>query len=394
MKRRYQLEDALNPTICNEDSIQLIKSDPEAYSLFQEFPPEHQDKILHFIQGTQGLPVVYDPFFKMIFNPSTTPERLERFLSSLMNQKIHIVDIIPREGTQMIEKGSFVIMDILVQTEDGSYINVEMQKYGYKFTGERSTCYMADLIMRQYTKVKSIKKSNFTFKDMKPVYLIILMEKSSQNFIEVSPEYIHRAHYICDTGAEIKFLANYTYISLDTFRSVSHNINSYLDAWFTFLSSDSPNDILKLINAYPEFLEYYHDIAIFRTKPRELMTMYSEVLAQIDRNTELLMIEEMNQEIEKLRLNIAEMNTEYQEVLLAIQNKNFEIQAKDSEIQAKDSEIQAKDSEIQAKDSEIQAKDIEIAMNLFKNGADYDLVRNSIKSITDDELISLYESTK
>lgn len=132
------------------------------------------------------------------------------------------------------------------------------------------------------------------------------MENSSQNFKAVEPEYIHRTHYVCDTGAEINFLANYTYISLDTFRSVSQNISNYLDAWFTFLSSDAPEDIIKLTEAYPEFQEYYHDIAIFRKKPKELMNMYSEVLAQMDKNTERLMIEEIKQELEELKKNLAE----------------------------------------------------------------------------------------
>ena len=305
MPEEKTLQDALQEPMSREKALQVIKSSPEAYATFLEFPIEHQERILEFIQGTRGLPILYDPFFKKIFNPSDTPERLERFLSCLMNQKIRIIDVIPREGTQMVEKGSFVIMDVLVQTEDGSYVNVEMQKHGYKFTGERSTCYMSDLVMRQYTKVKSEKKDKFTFKDMKPVYLIVLMENSSQNFKAVAPEYIHHAHYVCSTGAEINFLANYTYISLDTFHSVSQNIDSYLDAWFTFLSSDDPKDVLKLIEAYPEFEEYYHDVAMFRKRPKELMNMYSEVLAQIDKNTERYMIEEMQKEVEDLKAKLS-----------------------------------------------------------------------------------------
>lgn len=259
-----------------------------------------------------------------------------------MEQKIRIIDVIPREGTQMDEKGSFVIMDVLVQTEDGSYINVEMQKYGYRFTGERSTCYMSDLVMRQYNKVKSEKRKNFTFKDMKPVYLIVLMENSSSNFKEVAPKYIHHAHYVCDSGAEVNFLANYTYISLDTFHAVRQNINSYLDAWFTFLSSDEPQDIINLITSYPEFEEYYHDIAMFRKTPKELITMYSEVLAQIDKNTERLMVDEMKQELEELKQEVASSNAEN-------------------------------------------------ARNLFLNGVSFEIVRDSIKALSEETLREIYD---
>ena len=330
------LKRALKDPISREEALRRIQSDPEAYATFIEFPNEHQEKLLEFIQGIRGLPLLYDPFFKKIFNPSDTPERLERFLSCLMDQKIHIVDVIPREGTQMVEKGSFVVMDILVQTEDGSYINVEMQKFGYDFTGERSTCYMSDLVMRQYTKVKSIKKKDFLFKDMKPIHLIVLMQHSSENFIKVEPNYIHHARYICDTGAEINFLANYTYVSLDIFHSVSQNISNYLDAWLTFLSSDAPEDIIKVIDSYSEFEEYYHDIAAFRANPKELMNMYSEILAQIDRNTERYMIEEKQQKIER-------------------QNQEIEKQSKEIEKQSKEIEKQSKEIErLEAKIKELE----------------------------------------
>ena len=37
-------------------------------------------------------------------------------------------------------------------------------------------------------------------------------------------------------------------------------INSKLDAWLTFFSSDKPADILKLVQAYPEFRDLYAHI--------------------------------------------------------------------------------------------------------------------------------------
>ena len=330
--------------------MQRIIDDPVAYRLFSNFPSDYQEKVLEFIQGIRGLPILYDSFFQNIFNPSVTPERLERFLSSLMNQKISIMHVIPREGSQLVDKGSFVVMDILVKTEDGSLINVEMQKHGYEFTGERSTCYMSDLVMRQYTQVKSQKKQKFSFKDLKPVYLIVLMENSTKNFKQVAPEYIHRIHYTCDTGADINFLANYTYISLDTFRSLSHNISSYLDAWFTFLSSDTSSDILRLIEAYPEFKEYYQDIALFRTNPRELMNMYSEALLQMDKNTANYMIEEVQKELEEVQNELAVRQNE-------LANAQDELAVRRNELANAQNELAVKDAYI---------KELEAKLNLHK----------------------------
>ena len=369
MTNNHKLHEILGDPISRDEALQIIRSDFTANKIFQDFPADYQDQVLEFIQGIRGLPILYDSFFQNIFNPSTTPERLERFLSCLMNQTIHIVHVIPREGSQMVDKGSFVIMDILVQTEDGSYINVEMQKHGYEFTGERSTCYMSDLVMRQYSQVKAEKEKKFSFKDLKPVYLIVLMENSTKNFKKVAPEYIHHVHYTCDTGAEVNFLANYTYISLDTFHSVSQNITSYLDAWFTFLSSDAPEDILKLIEAYPEFQEYYHDIALFRKNPKELMNMYSEALVQMDKNTANYMIEEMQKEVDELaaevsakKQELAERKQELAESKQELAESNQELAESKQELAESKQELAESKQELAEKDAYIQKLETQLGI--------------------------------
>lgn len=37
-------------------------------------------------------------------------------------------------------------MDIVVELEDGSIADVEVQKVGYAFPGERMACYSADML--------------------------------------------------------------------------------------------------------------------------------------------------------------------------------------------------------------------------------------------------------
>ena len=146
---------------------------------------------------------------------------------------------------------------------------------------------LSDLIMRQYNRIRKEKMHKFHYRDMKPVYLIVLMEKSSKEFRQTAPFYIYRYQTIYDSGAEITSLPHTLYISLDTFHEVVQDINTELDAWLTFLSSDAPSDIIKLVTAYPKFQEYYNDISKFRKNPKELVNMFSEALAIMDRNTEL-----------------------------------------------------------------------------------------------------------
>ena len=57
-------------------------------------------------------------------------------------------------------------------------------------------------------------------------------------------------------------LQEYLFVPLDIFRKILHNkgIRNQLEAWLTFLSSDEPEIIEKLILAYPSFRAYYQEI--------------------------------------------------------------------------------------------------------------------------------------
>ena len=103
---------------------------------------------------------------------------------------------------------------------------------------------------------------------------------------------------------------------------VSQNIDTKLQAWLTFLSSDEPKDILNLITHYPEFAEYYKDIVAFRKKPKELISMYSEALAILNHNTELYMINELQNSIKEKDAIIAEKDSTIAENRATIKAKD------------------------------------------------------------------------
>ncbi len=201
----------------------------------------------------------------------------------------------------MSDTGSFIIMDIIVTLSDGTTVNVEIQKIGYDFPGERASCYISDFIIRQYNRVKDERVKHFSFRDLKPVILIVIMEESTSVFKAVAPKYIHREKISFDSKAKVQTLFKTIYTSLDTFHTVVHNINTKLEAWLTFLSSDHPADIVRPVNAYPEFLACYQDNMEFRKKPKELMNRYSEALAILDKNTEIYMCENLKKEVEELK---------------------------------------------------------------------------------------------
>ena len=366
-KKLYTLSDILGEAMPYEEAVTLIEADPEARKHFNSLSPAAQQKVISFIQGNTGLKILGDKCFKEIISPKNRTDRLDSMLSAILGENVTVQSVLPREGIVLNEKGSFVVMDILVQLENGTFINVEVQRVGYLFPGARSSCYLADLVMRQYNMVRSTYQDSFSYNLMNPIILIVLMENSSENFAVATPHYIHREQITYDSNAVVKTLTQTIYISLDTFRSVVQNINTELDAWLTFLGSDSPADIVKLVNAYPEFIEYYKDIVEYRRHPKELMNMFSEALAIMDRNMEKYMIDEWKAKLEEQKATIQEQESTIQANEAIIQEKESVIQKKESVIQEKESVIQEKESVIQEKEFTIQELKAQLKAALDEN---------------------------
>ena len=127
-------QSALTPAFSTLEEVEnYLKSNQKLWELFHLLPPKIQQELLDFCIGKKGLKITYDAVFKKIFDPKEHPERLEQIITELVGRKVKIIDVLTKEGSQLSEKGAFVIMDALVQLDDGTYANVEMQKIGYNF---------------------------------------------------------------------------------------------------------------------------------------------------------------------------------------------------------------------------------------------------------------------
>lgn len=100
-------------------------------------------------------------------------------------------------------------------------------------------------------------------------------------------------------------------ISLDPFRSVVQNIDTEQKAWLSFLTADDPDEIVRLVNAYPDFLPCYRDIISFRRRPKELITTFSDALREMDRNTEVYMVEQLAKEVQEKDHALAEKDNTF-----------------------------------------------------------------------------------
>lgn len=332
------------------DVLSYLNSIPNLWETFSQLPEATRELMIGFFLGENGLPVTYDTVFRMVFNPYNHGDRIEALLSALFGRKVKIIDVLSREGTQLSEKASFVIMDVLVVLDDGTYANVEMQKIGYQFPIERSDCYSADIIMRQYSRLKAEYKDSFSFKQMGKVFCIVLMEHSPAAFHEAPSIYKHNRYMQFNTGImrDKTGLHEDIFLCLDTFQKNIHNVDatsSMLDVWLTFLSSTDTETILHLITEFPEFLPIYKEISEFALNPEELLHMFSEELYIMDRNAERLMVTELEETVAAKDNIIAEKDN-------ALAEKDNVIAEKDNALAEQDNVIAEKDALI----AQLQAK--------------------------------------
>ena len=96
--------------------------------------------------------------------------------------------------------------------------------------------------------------------------------------------------------------------SFPGFRDIVHNkgIRNKLEAWLEFLSTDSPEEIAELVEAYPEFRKLYAEVYGLCLNVERVMEMFSKELQELDRNTVQYMIDEMQEEIDEQRQKLDE----------------------------------------------------------------------------------------
>ena len=375
---------ALFPYYREKDEIlQEIYSNPQLESTFSCWEKERQEEFLDFCCGNRGVKVLYDTFFKIVFNPDSGKDNLIRLISVMIGRPVKEIMVLPA-ASQMGGDRSLVIMDIVVQTEDGSIINVEVQKHGYMFPGERAACYSADLLLRQYQRVrreaserlsearKKGKKTAdmFSYRDIRPVITIVFMESSTAEFHKFPDRYVHTITGQSDTGLRLNVLQQYIFVPLDIFKEnmKKYGIRSEQDAWAAFLSSDSPEVICTLIEQYPEqFLDLYRKLSGICQNTEGVMNMFSEELAILDRNTVILMQEEMKKEIELQKAEIERNKVVLEQNKAELEQNKAELEQNKAEIERSKAELSQSREELNQSREELNQTKTEIERQKAEN---------------------------
>ena len=334
--------------------LKELRENKRLWETFCGWEEKYQKEYLDICTGVKGVKLLYDTYFKAIMNPDTRPERLNDFLSEILGKKIKILKVLPNESAKIAAESSLLIMDIVVQFEDGSIANVEVQKVGYLFSGQRSACYSSDLLLRQYKRVRLELGKSFTYKEIKKVYTIVLFEKSNAAFAKFSKEqYIHRFEQKSDTGVEMDLLQEYTFICLDIFNNTIHNegrkIESRLEEWLVFLSQDDPDMIINLLNCNPEFKKIYEEVYTICLNMERMMSMFSKELEILDRNTVKLMVDEMIEEYTK-------MTEEHAKKMEALDEVGRQMEAKQEKLKADEEKLKADEEKLKADKEKLKAR--------------------------------------
>ena len=333
----------LFPARTEQECLAELRKHPRSFFAYQNMSPEWKNRFLGFMEGKKTLPLTYDPFFKKLFNPDIYPERLSSLISSIIGTRVTVQCILSNEDS-MLPSTSLLLLDILVQLEDGSIANVEIQKIPYAFPGERMSCYSSDLMLRQYTRVKSLKGSSFIYKDLKTVYTIVMFENSPNECKETQAAdiYLHHGKTVFDTGIELELLQEFYVVALDVFRESKYakDINE-LNAWLSLLTAQSVDDLAALVSDYPWMEAICKDMSEYMYDPEEVITMFSEALRMLDENTVHYMIDELQKERDK--------------AVAALSEKDAALSEKDSVISEKDAALSKKDAEIAALKAKLSA---------------------------------------
>ncbi len=348
-----------------------IERRSELRKLFGSWSDEQQQEYLDRCTGKKGHNLLYDSYFKEVLNPEYDPSRLESFLEVVLGEPVKILKQLPNDGVRLEDENSLLVTDIVVELGDGSIANVEVQKIGYMFTGPRCSCYLSDMMLRQYKRIRAREKKAFSYGKIKKVYLIVLYENSPPELRHMPETCLHRSRHIFDTGLEMDLLQRCVLISLDIFRKNMQNkaINTLEEAWLTFLCEDKPERLIELFEAFPQFIAMYETLYNMNKDMVKAMGFFSEELRIMDQNTVRYMMDEMESRLAQMQVEAGKLEarkSELENQKNELENQKNELENQKNELENQKSELENQNSELEAHNTQLEAENKRLWIELQK----------------------------
>ncbi|MDO4804316.1 MAG: PD-(D/E)XK nuclease family transposase [Lachnospiraceae bacterium] len=326
-----------------EQVLKEIRSNPVLANKFNFFSEEQRENFLDICTGAKGVPILYDNIFQAVMNPDIYPDRVQDLIGCILGKKVVHISSLERSSFSLGDEKSLVILDLVVKLDDGSYIDLEVQKIGHAFPGQRAACYTSDLMIRQYATIKqeisrqegTPSKPRFNYRMLRPVYTIVLIEKSGSEFHAFPNEYFHEFSPKSKTGLRLDLLTNQIFIPLDIFKQNIQNINkmSGLDEWLTFFCTDDPDAIIRLCENSPKFKPLYEHIYEICQNTERIMDMYSTILKKLDDYNVEYMIDDLQDQVASLNKDLDNANQRNEAVC---KERDAAIEERDTAIEERD----------------------------------------------------------
>lgn len=247
---------------------------PDFAAYFERLDMETQEELIQiFLDDKRIFPATFDTVFKFVFDPKRHPERLSRFLSLLLKQNITVIAQLPSETHVDSVYAKGIILDILVQLEDGSLADVEMQQITLDFPTQRAAVHSARLINQQYQTIKAQKKKDVRYIDVRKVYTIVFFVDDANIFHSLPTTYLHHSKHRTAEGLELDLLQEYFFVELRKFEQVETHINTEEKAWLKLLMASNFDTLQSLSENFPALQDPAKDVILFSKQTKEVPRM-------------------------------------------------------------------------------------------------------------------------
>ncbi|MBO5282537.1 MAG: PD-(D/E)XK nuclease family transposase [Lachnospiraceae bacterium] len=359
------LRDFFTDLPTEQELRERIERRDDLQGLFATWDEKAQQRYLDICTGKRGFRILYDSYFKEVMNPEYDPSRMESFLETVIGEPVKIVNVLPNDSVRLDDENTLLVTDIIVELQGGSIANIEVQKIGYMFTGPRCSCYLSDMMLRQYRRIRARKSEPFSYRKIKKVYLIVLYENSPQELKEMPDTYLHRAKHVFDTGLQMDLLQRCILIPLDIFKKCMQNkaIRTLQEAWLTFLSEDDPGRVAELLQSFPEFIGMYKTLYGMSKDMVRMMGFFSEELRMMDKDTVQYMIDEQQKIIDQNRVRLEEKEKTIESQQARLEEREKTIENQQARLEEKEKTIESQQARLEEREKTIESQQAKLEEN-------------------------------
>lgn len=260
--------------------------------------------------------------FKKLFGSEENKDLLISLINAIISEEEQVIEVELKNPYNLADyrAGKMSILDIKAKSEQGRWLNVEMQiSEDYNFD-KRAIYYWAKLVTEQLSE-------GMMFKELKKTISINIMDF---NFIPDIEE-MHNCYKIINTATgkddKLHDIFELHYIELRKFKKTYQEIDSVLDRWSSFLTKADKLDknsipeelkidknIVKAISAVDRMFDE-EERMIYETRMQSLADIESKIASAEEKGMEKGMEKGKEETLKTIALNMIAMGADINTVV-------------------------------------------------------------------------------